>query len=240
MKSLSHCKYLVAALIAMALLPHAAAGTATPVWDLQKLSQPPKVYDAPDQKADGVRGLFFEGLPYKGKPTRVFTWYGAPANPDGKKLPAMVLIHGGGGSAFIYWVKLWNSRGYAAIAMDTCGCLPGSDKGGGVKRPRHEFGGPGGWGGFSHIDDPVEDQWPYHAVADAILAHSLIRSFPEVDPERIGVTGISWGGYLTCIVSGVDPRFKFAVPVYGCGFLGDNSVWLPDFEEIDRKSSRLD
>jgi hypothetical protein len=35
------------------------------------------------------------------------------------------------------------------------------------------------------------------------------------------VTGISWGGYLTCIVAGVDPRFKFAAPVYGCGFYRD-------------------
>ena len=51
-----------------------------------------------------------------------------------------------------------------------------------------------------------------------------MRSFPEVDPERIGVTGISWGGYLTCIVAGVDHRFQFAVPVYGCGYLGENSA----------------
>jgi dienelactone hydrolase len=149
----------------------------------------------------------------------------------------MVLVHGGGGSAFIYWVKLWNSRGYAAIAMDTCGCLPGSDKGGGVKRPRHEFGGPPGWGGFEQIDEPVEDQWTYHAAADVILAHSLIRSFPEVDPQRIGITGISWGGYLTCITSGVDSRFKFAAPVYGCGYLGENSVWLPQFEKLGKEKA---
>jgi len=29
------------------------------------------------------------------------------------------------------------------------------------------------------------------------------------------VTGISWGGYLTCIVAGIDDRLKAAVPVYG-------------------------
>ena len=58
-------------------------------------------------------------------------------------------------------------------------------------------------------------------MADVILAHSLIRSLPEVDPERTGVTGISWGGYLTCIVAGVDSRFQLAVPVYGCGFYRD-------------------
>ncbi|MFT7644161.1 MAG: lysophospholipase L1-like esterase, partial [Pirellulaceae bacterium] len=57
------------------------------------------------------------------------------------------------------------------------------------------------------------------------LAHSLIRSLPEVDAAKTALTGISWGGYLTCITAGVDSRFKAAVPVYGCGFLHDNSVW---------------
>lgn len=42
---------------------------------------------------------------------------------------------------------------------------------------------------------------------------------------RTGVTGISWGGYLTCIVAGVDSRFQAAVPVYGCGHLDENSAW---------------
>ena len=93
-------------------------------------------------------------------------------------------------------------------------------------------GGPPGWGGFDQIDEPVQDQWTYHAVADVILANSLLRSLPEVDANRIGITGISWGGYLTCIVAGVDSRFKFAAPVYGCGFLGENSVWLGDFQHM--------
>jgi hypothetical protein len=30
----------------------------------------------------------------------------------------------------------------------------------------------------------------------------------------------------------VDSRFKLAVPVYGCGFLGENSAWLGDFEKM--------
>jgi hypothetical protein len=30
---------------------------------------------------------------------------------------------------------------------------------------------------------------------------------------------------MTCIVAGVIPAVKCAIPVYGCGFLGDNSVW---------------
>ena len=43
---------------------------------------------------------------------------------------------------------------------------------------------------------------------------------------------ISWGGYLTCIVAGLDNRFKAAVPVYGYGFLHENSVWLNQFAKM--------
>jgi hypothetical protein len=42
----------------------------------------------------------------------------------------MVLIHGGGGTAFADWVRLWTGRGYAAIAMDLCGCVPRKMKNG--------------------------------------------------------------------------------------------------------------
>jgi dienelactone hydrolase len=79
---------------------------------------------------------------------------------------------------------------------------------------------------FGNIDKPVTEQWPYHAVAAVIRAHSLVRSFPEVDANRTAVTGISWGGYLTCIVMGLDDRLKVAAPVYGCGYLHENSVWI--------------
>ncbi len=189
-----------------------------PMWDLEALSDPPTTYPAEGYQEEGVEALFYEGPPFRGQPTRVFAWVGLPEMQAGERAPGMVLVHGGGGTAFSNWVRLWTSRGYAAIAMDTCGCLPGGTHG---DRPRHELGGPPGWGGFGQIDWPREDQWTYHAVADVLLAHSLLRSMPEVDPDRIGLTGISWGGYLTCIVAGVDNRFRFAVPVYGCGYYLD-------------------
>ena len=66
-------------------------------------------------------------------------------------------------------------------------------------------------------------QWYYHAMDQIISAHSLIRSFPEVNAEKTGLTGISWGGNLTSSVMGVDTRFKFAIPGYGCGFLPQSS-----------------
>jgi dienelactone hydrolase len=212
-------------------------------WNLKRLSQPPKVHDAAAPRADPMRAFFYDGLPWKGNPTRVFAFYGVPARKGAERLPAMVLVHGGDGTAFADWVKLWNDRGYAAIAIDTCGSVPSQgygEPGGTDNRPRHDFSGPPGWNAaFEQVDWPVEDQWTYHAVADILLANSLLRSFPEIDPERIGITGISWGGYLASIAASVDSRFRLAIPVYGCGFLGEDSYWVPDFTKMgSAKSSR--
>ncbi len=190
-----------------------------PMWDMKRFGKAPKTYPAEGFASEGCRAIYYEGPPYEGKPTRIFAWVGLPKMEPGQKVPAMVLVHGGGGTAFDYWVRLWTSRGYAAIAMDTCGCVPKGTYGNWDRN--EEFGGPPGWGGFNQINDPREDQWTFHAVASAILANSLLRSMPEVDPDRIGLTGISWGGYLTCIIAGADQRFKLAAPVYGCGFTLD-------------------
>jgi len=201
-------------------------------WDLVALSKVPHYQRS--QQEDQIRSLFYEGQNYQGKPTRVFAYYASPAtlngeNADTRRFPAVVLVHGGGGTAFKEWVRLWAERGYAAIAMDLAGCGP--------DRKRLPDGGPGQshHEKFGTIDEPVQNQWTYHAVANVILAHSLIRSFEEVDPDRTAVTGISWGGYLTCIVAGLDNRFKAAVPVYGCGFLHDNSIWLNEFAKMTLK-----
>lgn len=209
-------------------------------FDVDSLSKAPIVFPADDLQVDGVKAFFYQGASYKGQPTRVFAYYGVPSNrPENSngKLPAMVLIHGGGGTAFDRWVKVWNERGYAAIAMDLCGCVPVGTYG---NWKRHDQSGPAGWdASFGQLHDPTEDQWTFHATSAVILAHSLLRSYPEIDAERIGVTGISWGGYLTCIVAGVDSRFQFAAPVYGCGFLGENSAWLPGFEKMGPTKTEL-
>jgi dienelactone hydrolase len=202
-------------------------------WDLQILFKAPQWTNWERPKVDGVKAVSYSGWPLRGKPTRVFAWLGMPKLKPGEKAPAMVLIHGGGGTAFEEWVRLWVDRGYAAIAMDTCGQVPVGNYG---RYVHDDQSGPPGWGGFDQMDWPQTDQWTYHAVADAILAHSLIRSLPEVDPERTGVTGISWGGYLTCIVAGVDRRFKLAVPVYGCGFYRD-TVFAGELNKLKEETA---
>ena len=218
----THLRYLFIFLFCLVFKNSVAHATA-PLVVPKKWLEAPAFHEAANIHSEGVKGIFFEGPPYRGKPTEVFAWVGLPKVDPGKKVPGIVLIHGGGGTAFANWVNLWTSRGYAAIAMDTCGQVPIGPDG---KWQRHEPAGPLGWDAtFQQIAEPIEDQWPYHAVGSVILAHSLLRSMPEVDADRIGTTGISWGGWLTCIVAGLDGRLKFAVPVYGCGFLGDDSGW---------------
>lgn len=133
----------------------------------------------------------------------------------------MVLVHGGGGKAFPQWATQWAQRGYVALAMDLSGRGPDG-------RPLPD-GGPdlSDRSALYGISAGAEGSWVYHAVAAVIRGVSLLREQPDVDPDRIGITGISWGGYLTCIVAGLDDRLRLAIPVYGCGFLHENSVWKP-------------
>ena len=209
------------------------------LWDLARLQTAPGFEPAGEAEV-GVRPILYEGEPYRGRPTRVFAYLGVPepphpAAPRETSLPGIVLVHGGGGTAFREWVAMWNARGYAAIAMDLGGC--------GAGRQPLEDGGPpqSEEAKFANPEESWPDHWVYHSVANVIRAHSLLRSLSGVDPERIGLTGISWGGYLTCLVSALDARFKCAVPVYGCGFLQANSVWIErgSFEPLGETGRRV-
>ena len=186
-------------------------------WNLSELSKTPAVEWGATNGL--VQELYYGGEPLNGKPTRVFAYLGRPADASGARHPGVVLVHGGGGKAFKQWAEHWAERGYLALAMDLSGNGPSGrlPDGGPDQSDQTKF--------RNFTESEARDMWSYHAVADVVRGHSLLRSLPEVDRDRVGLTGISWGGYLTCIVAGIDSRFKVAVPVYGCGFLGDNSVW---------------
>ncbi|OEI80143.1 hypothetical protein AST99_10725 [Formosa algae] len=183
----------------------------------------PKLYWKPELDQGEIKALFYETLDFKGKPTRAFAYLGVPKSD--KPLPAMVLVHGGGGRAFYEWVKIWNDKGYVAIAMSLEGHVS-DEKGEG--KFQHEYSGPQRVGRFDDIEAPLKEQWMYHAVSDIIVAHSLLADMPEVDASRIGITGISWGGILSSLVSGVDTRLQCAIPVYGAGFLYESKGYFGD------------
>lgn len=52
-------------------------------------------------------------------------------------------------------------------------------------------------------------------VWNAIKALDILQSMPEVDPDHIGVTGISGGGAMSWFTAAVDERIKAVAPVCG-------------------------
>ena len=192
----------------------------------------PKVWPCEELSCDGVKALWLEGEKFNGKPTWVFAYLAMPTNVDkSAKVPGMVLAHGGAGTAYRTWASRWAKRGYAAIVVDNCGAIP--VRGPGAKKwIRSEVGGPDGWGRFDLALKPASEQWPYHAVGALVRAHSYLRSLNAVDKDRTGITGVSWGGYLTVLTSSFDKRFKLAMPVYACGFY-DEMIRYTRFYERD-------
>ncbi len=241
--------------IALALIGAASAAEIVGPWNLTELFQPPAMQWI--TQTGPVHALTYEGEVFEDHRTDVFAFYASPATlglaEPGTKFPGVVLIHGGGGTAFAEWAWLWAKRGYAAIAMDLSGRrppdptfdaktgAPSNSPNDAKLRTRLPKGGPehGHPEKFDSIGGTSADDWPFHAAASVIRAHSLLRSFPEVDAEHTAVTGISWGGYTTCLVASLDHRFKAAVPVYGCGFLHEGeSVQKASIDKLgDRRDA---
>ena len=199
-------------------------------FNLEKLYKCPEYRIVNEEK--GIKEVFYKNETYFGKKTEVFAYLGVPENIK-SPVPAIVCVHGGGGKAYKTWVELWIARGYAVIAMD----LGGKDQN---EKP-HACSGPDQTHQYKFDLVPDWDNiWTNHALCAVIRAHSIIRSIPEVDAEKTGITGISWGGYLTCCVSAIDKRFKFAVSVYGCGFLQDNSAadWMKIFAKMTAENKQ--
>jgi len=175
--------------------------------------------------AGDLKGIYYDALDYNGNPTRVYAWIGIPAGASaGSPVPGMVLVHGGGGTAYQEWVEKWVERGYAAISIavegqtnvDTDPVTPGN------QWFKHAMAGPSRGALYNDSPDALTEQWMYHAVADTVLANSLLRSLPEVDATKVGLSGYSWGGVITSTVIGIDDRFMFAIPTYGCGHKYDS------------------
>ena len=203
------------------------------LWDFDALKKAPAFREAELSK-DGVKGVFIEGLPCKGRKTEFFAWYGVPKNVSGK-IPGIVLLHGSGLTAQAEWVKIWNDKGYAAIAIDYDGCIPVKSPSGGWTY--HKWGGPCHAGAFDQANLDLKDQWFYHAAANALIARSFLLSLPEIDKEKTGLTGISWGAQLTLIVAGLDDRCKFAASVYASGFLYESSHWVETIKKLGPEKS---
>jgi dienelactone hydrolase len=135
-----------------------------------------------------------------------------PAHSTGKH-PAVLTPHG-------HWIygRLENSegfsgqglgislarQGYVAFAYDMVGYND-------TLQTEHQF------------TKPDYQLWSFGPLAlqlwDSIRAVDFVSSLPDVDADRIGVTGASGGGTQTFLLAAVDDRIRFAAPVNMVSFI---------------------
>lgn len=197
-----------------------------PVYDGVALSetlwQAPDYFESPEddrtEEGTNIKGLYYRTF-YRNEETYAFAYLGIPEGVSASnKAPAVLLIHGGAGSAYWEWVKVWNDKGYVALAMDLEGHVP--TKEGNLSSPytelytKSKFPGPNN----HNYDDsalPLEETWMYYAVQTSIIGNSFLHNLDCVDVQKIGVCGVSWGSVITSIITGYDNRFAFSIPIYG-------------------------
>lgn len=183
-------------------------------WDFAELSACPAYRQSPfaDSEWPGMKSLLVCGKGPNGNTAEFFAYYATPPGdvPQGG-YPGVLLVHGGGGTAYPHHVENWVKQGFAVLAVDWYNQRPlvANVKGKTTDAIKSEPLDGG------RRNDIVAN------VANMVLAHSLLRSFPEVNADRTVFVGLSWGSWYGAIVSSVDPRFRGVVEIY-CGDLDRN------------------
>lgn len=139
--------------------------------------------------------------------TEVEAWIVRPVGLQaGRRYPLLLTIHGGPftqyGSGFFDEFQVYASAGYAVLFCNPRGSSGYSEEWGRAIRGPAEGVGPG-WG--------TRDYEDVMAVAD-----EAVRRFDFVDADRMGVTGGSYGGYMTAWIVGHTDRFAAACSERSC------------------------
>lgn len=170
-----------------------------------------------------VEEIYYYSRPYLRLPTKIFGYYCYPKNPQ--KLPAILLSHGGGGTASLARAVNWASRGYAVLSID----LPGK----GEKRTGSRSTGPDMTvANLLRTQPDLTYNYLIYAVAAARDGITFLSQRREVDAGRIGMIGLSWGGVITLLVNGQDKRLKAAVNVFGAGYIPEGCTWQNIFSSM--------
>lgn len=121
--------------------------------------------------------------------------------PGEEKVPLLLNIHGG--PATQYGFGFFDEfQVYAGAGFGVVGCNPRGSSGRGRDFVRVPVGR---W-----TEERPPDLEDVLTVVDAALAR-----FPRLDPERMGIMGGSYGGFLTARIVAVDHRWRSAVPERG-------------------------
>ncbi|MDI3316999.1 MAG: S9 family peptidase [Bacillota bacterium] len=113
---------------------------------------------------------------------------------EGERYPAVVEVHGGPQmmytSEFFFEFQVLASAGFAVLYAN----------------PR----GSQGYGEAFTAD--IRGHWGEHDYADVMaLVDAALERYPWIDPERLGIAGGSYGGFMTSWVVGHTDRFRAAV-----------------------------
>jgi dipeptidyl aminopeptidase/acylaminoacyl peptidase len=74
------------------------------------------------------------------------------------------------------------------------------------------FSNPRGSQGYGQAHaNAIENQWGTVDYEDVMAWTDYVETLPYIDKERMGVTGGSYGGYMTTLIIGKTHRFKTAV-----------------------------
>jgi dipeptidyl aminopeptidase/acylaminoacyl peptidase len=173
---------------------------------------------------DGVERAWGKStsISWKSDSFRAQGWLMAPRDFDpAKKYPLIVIVHGGPASAE---ESRWGGNGsLSAAAFSALGYFVLEPN------PRGSFGQGEGFTQANRKDFGYGDLRDILAGVDAVLARS------PVDPNRVGITGWSYGGFMTMFAVTQTNRFKAAVAGAGISdwqsYYGENSIgeWMTPF-----------
>ncbi len=209
-------------------------------FDVSLWSKPQYFFDE-ELDNQGCKALFIRS-DYNNQESYAFAYLGLPEG-ELKDRPAVLLIHGGGGTAYYEWVNAWKERGYVALAVDLEGHIPNKAGtiGDGPQTLYHAstYNAPHN----QNLGDENEDifmTWLHYACRTSIIANSFLHHYAGVNPYKIGVCGVSWGGYITSIISGYDDRFAFSIPFYCTSDMLDDSTPIKTYIESHRSFEIFD
>ena len=162
-----------------------------------------------------------ESIDYTNEGFHIQGWLLYPANYDpAKKYPLIVSVHGGPSSAV---TPHWPSVSYGATPFSALGYFVF------MPNPRGSYGQ-----GEKFTQANIKD-FGYGDLRDVLAGVDVIEKRFPIDKQREGLTGWSYGGFMTMFGVTQTTRFKAAVAGAGISdwqsYYGENSIdqWMVPF-----------
>ncbi|WP_277394614.1 acetylxylan esterase [Blastococcus litoris] len=147
---------------------------------------------------------------FGGAPVRAWLHLPARALRENGALPGVVQFQGyNGGRGLAHQHVFWATAGFAQLVVDT----RGQGSGWAVGDTGDPVGSPAAQPGFLTRGVESPDAYYYRRVyTDAVRALEVLRGRPEVDADRVAVTGISQGGGIALAVSALAEGVAAVLP----------------------------